>query len=125
LNLAVWINQYADENEVELLLLEPREQFDAAIVGVCHRFNDTFVLYDRAKVIEILAAEMVGEGDEEDDPETMAWEHFGFNIIGGWVGSATPAFLEVPCGTVLHLQEDGARGEAPPAHDGKEDLHRL
>jgi len=95
---AEWIDQYADNNEIPLLLLEPRDQFDAAIVGVCHRFNDTFVLYDRAKIIEILAADMAGSDfcEDEDDPETMAWEHFDFNVIGGWVGSETPAFVEYP-----------------------------
>lgn len=97
MSLNKWINQYADESELGLLMLEPREQFDAAIVGVCHRFHDTFVLYDRAKIIEILAADMVElASDLEEDPETMAWEHFDFNVIGGWVGEFTPGFIEYP-----------------------------
>lgn len=101
MSLGEWINQYADENGIPLLLLEPREQFDAAIVGVCHRFHDSFVLYDRAKVIAILAQDMVElfpdeAGEESFDPETLAWEHFDFNVIGGWVGEHTPAFIEYP-----------------------------
>lgn len=88
-----WVNKYADENDLELLVMD---EFDEAIIGICHRFTETFVLYDRAKVIEILAADMAADCEEGDDAETMAWEHFDFNIIGGWVGEHTPAFVEYP-----------------------------
>ena len=90
-----WVDQYASDNELELLVMD---EYDEAIVGICHRFNETFVLYDRAKIIEILTAEM-SESDfceTDEDPESMAWEHFDFNIIGGWVGEFTPAFVEYP-----------------------------
>jgi hypothetical protein len=68
----------------ELLLMEPRERYDAAIVGVVERFNDTFVLYDREAVLRIL---------EEDMEEEEALEHYYFNVVGGWLGPGTPAFL--------------------------------
>ena len=88
-----WVNQWADENEEELLVMD---EYDEAIVGICHRFNDTFVLYDRAKLLEILAADMAKDCEPDDDPMTLAVEHFDFNIIGGWVGQYTPAFVEYP-----------------------------
>jgi len=88
-----WVDQYAEENDIPLLVMD---EFDEAIVGIGHRFNDSFVVYDRAKVIEILTREMAEDCDPDDDPEEMAWDHFGFNIIGGWVGEFTPGFIEYP-----------------------------
>jgi len=88
-----WVDRWADNNEVPLLVMD---EFDEAIVGLCHRYTETFVLYDRAKIIEILAADMLEDCPFGDDPETMAWEHFDFNIIGGWVGEYTVAFVEYP-----------------------------
>lgn len=88
-----WIDQYANHNDMPMLVMD---EFDEAIVGICHRFNDSFVLYDRAKVIEILTAQMAAGCEDGDDPEEDAWDHFGFNIIGGWVGEYTPGFLELP-----------------------------
>jgi hypothetical protein len=80
------------------LLLEPRSEFDKCILGVGRRFHDTVVVYSETCILEALAADMVT--DDEDEPETMAREHFEFNVIGGWVGEATPGFLTL-------LDEDG------------------
>ena len=74
-----------DHDECECLRLEPRAQFDPAIVGVVKRFHSTFLLYDLDAVVALLVAE--GMSEEE------AIEHFEFNIIGGWVGEGTPGFL--------------------------------
>ena len=82
------IDDYADEAGLELLRLEPRDQFDPCIVGIVERFNQTYVLYDKEKVLEALQADGLSEED--------AMEHFGFNIAGAWVGDATPGFLIVP-----------------------------
>ena len=72
----------------DVLLLEPRSDFDKCIIGVVSRFHDRFVLYSKACIISTLMEE-----DDEDARES-ALEHFEFNIIGGWVGETTPAFLE-------------------------------
>jgi len=90
-----WLNEYADHNDMPLLTADG---LDDAIIGICHRFNQSFVVYDQAKVIEILAREMVDGCEPDDDPEEMAWDHFGFNVIGGWVGEYTPGFIEYPPG---------------------------
>jgi hypothetical protein len=74
-----------------LLLLEPRSEYDRCIVGVAERFHDRFVLYDRSCVLDVIAA---GIPDSEEDKFEQAIEHFEFNVIGGWVGEHTPAFLE-------------------------------
>jgi len=61
------------------------EGFEEALIDYGERFNATFAVYDRAKVIEILER----EGCTNEDAE----EHFGFNIVGAWVGDGTPAFV--------------------------------
>lgn len=76
---------YMDEYVDEYLRLEPREDFDACIVGVSRRFNDTVLLYSTQKILDMLVA----QGMEPEDAD----EHFEFNIVGGWLGSGTPIFL--------------------------------
>lgn len=60
--------------------------FDDAIIGVCERFGEEpFVVYDRAKVIDLLAR----DGGTIEDAE----EFFAFNVIGAWAGPRTPAYV--------------------------------
>jgi len=67
--------------------------FDEALIGVAHRFGmAAVVLYDRAKIIEILMKDMTHDEAEE---------FFSFNIIGAWVGEETPVFAELPCLTSI------------------------
>ena len=66
------------------------DEFDAAFVGFACQFNvGPIVVYDQEKVIEILVA----NGDESEDPYEDAMDHFGFNVIGQYVGERTPIFL--------------------------------
>ena len=76
-----WMDEYVDE----YLRLEPREDFDPCVVGVARRFNDTVLVYDIGKVLDLFVAQ--GMTEEE------AKEHFEFNVIGGWLGEGTPIFL--------------------------------
>jgi hypothetical protein len=71
----------------ELLFLDPGIQFDSCIVGVATRcgMNDC-VVYQTDKVLNSL----VQAGMTHDD----AQEHFDFNIIGAYVGPATPLFMD-------------------------------
>lgn len=62
--------------------------YDDCILGVCQRFNDTFVVYDLQKVLAKLQAD--GLSEEE------AREFFEFNQLGAWVGDRTPGFIELP-----------------------------
>jgi len=71
--------------EGDALLMEPRGQFDVAIVAVGWRFADGPVaVYDMDRVLAILAQDMGEDGAEE-------W--FEYNVVGSWVGPATPIFI--------------------------------
>ena len=58
--------------------------FDEAIIGEVMRFGDRFLLYDHAKVIEILMRDM---------SEEEAMEYWSYNQAGAWVGEGTVGFL--------------------------------
>ena len=74
------------EEEEEVLLLEPRAEFDPCIVGIVERFNSRFVLYSKRKVLEVHQRNGMAYED--------VIEHYGFNMNGGWYGDATWGFLD-------------------------------
>jgi hypothetical protein len=76
------LDRYAEETGLTLLTADG---FDEAIVGVARQFTKTFVLYDLERVLQIL----MRDGLTREEAE----EHFEFNIVGAFVGDATPAFL--------------------------------
>lgn len=78
------VDEYATNSGEPLLTADG---FDDCIVGVARQFTNSFVVYDRKKVIQTLIARDGMTGEEAE-------EFFEFNIIGAWVGDATPAFLE-------------------------------
>jgi hypothetical protein len=61
---------------------------DNAFIGFMWRFgqNEPIAAYSQKKIIENLMA----DGMTFDE----AQEYFEFNIIGAWVGSGTPCFIE-------------------------------
>jgi hypothetical protein len=77
------IDDYADAMEIELIFADG---FDDCIVGIGRQFNRTFVVYDYDEVIHTL---MHRDAMEADD----AVEFFDYNIVGSYVGDATPCFL--------------------------------
>lgn len=81
--------------EEPLLFLEPRSRYDQCIVGLGERFHDIFIVYDRHCVLTVIAEDIEADRSEDDDEDVMteALEHFAFNIVGGWVGETTPAFV--------------------------------
>ena len=83
-NLEQQIVDWIDENypDAELLLAD---SFSEAFKGVAVQFNKPVTVYDRQKCIKILMRDM-----SEDE----AYEYFEFNVIGAYVGEATPAFME-------------------------------
>lgn len=72
-----------------VLMLEPRADFDPALIGIVRQFNREFAVYSESKVLEILANQFA----DDEDPDLAAREFYEFNIAGAWVGEATPAFL--------------------------------
>ena len=61
---------------------------DNAFIGFMWRFgqNEPITAYSQKKIIDNLMA----DGMTFDE----AQEYFEFNIIGAWVGSGTPCFIE-------------------------------
>ena len=84
-SMEVWEEEYPD-----LMMLEPREIYDKAIVGVVERINLTAFCYDTQKVLEIVEKRVYGEGCSPEE----ALEHFEFNIRGSYVGEHSPVFLD-------------------------------
>jgi len=67
--------------------MKSMDGYDNCIAGVCTRFGQLPILiYDRSKVISSLESDGMAYREAE--------EYFDFNIIGGWVGDDTPAFIE-------------------------------
>ena len=85
------VEAWAEEAEVGLCFYDG---FDDALIGIGQRFNSYFLVYDRAKVLRALLRQ--GMTEEE------ALEWFEFNVVGGWVGEATPCF-------VMTGEDDGDR----------------
>lgn len=77
------------------------EEFKDAIIGYCERINlGPVITYDKDKIIEILASEMIVDENDLEEGQTiedkkyeLAVEYFDFNIIGGWLGEYTPIFI--------------------------------
>ena len=104
------IDEWAKNSGVELQLIggnkEEIEKYAPAIVGVTDgywstdEYNDRIaVVYDEAKMIEIIAKDMEPWGDPDDlddehnNPYLLAEEYFNFNIKGAWMGEHTPIFI--------------------------------
>jgi hypothetical protein len=81
-----WVDSVSEEGGENYLVMD---DFDDCIVGICDRFHDSFVVYDRDKVINKLM-----ERDGMDEEEAV--EFFGYNIIGGWHGDKTVGFVTFP-----------------------------
>jgi len=71
-----------EENPDALFL----DGFDEAIIGIARRANLAVVAYNESACIDIL---MKDQGMTEDD----AWEYFGFNVQGAWMGEHTPVLI--------------------------------
>lgn len=70
-------------NEDALIL----DGFDDAIVGIVEIFGKpSVVCYDKAQCIEIIQDFCGGSREEAE-------EYFEYNILGGYLGEATPVFL--------------------------------
>ena len=75
------------EVDPEILLLEPREVFDSAVLGYVERCGqEPIACYDYEGVMDALR-----KGMDMDDTQAEEW--FSFNVIGCWVGHRTPCFL--------------------------------
>jgi hypothetical protein len=82
------LSAWAEAHEVELIFFDPPEYFDDAILGLATGYGqEPAVVYDEARVLAAMAADMGWDG---------AREWFDFNTIGAYLGPATPRFLTRP-----------------------------
>ena len=70
------IEQYYDEEFLKA------DGFDDAIIGVATDFTEPRLIYSVSKCLQIL--------EEEGMNSVDAFEHFTFNVSGGYVGEQTP-----------------------------------
>lgn len=90
------IHEYADEQEATMLLLNPQDLYDRAILGVV----DGRVAYSMQKMNECLAESFriigpeEGEDPEEFDPEQMAIEFHDVNTFTAYVGPEGPIYID-------------------------------
>lgn len=78
-----------------VLMLEPRETFDRALVGVTDKPRDRWPRKTRTFVAEYsvpLCIKAMMQDNEWDEEEAV--EFFEFNTIGAWVGEGTPTFVQ-------------------------------
>ncbi len=76
------------------LLVEPREFFDKAVVGVTatpgdhwnRRGGETVAIYDELICIQAIM-EWLGCGEDE------AYDWYCYNTTGAWMGEGTPTFI--------------------------------
>lgn len=64
--------------------------FDDAVIGIAIDFTEPRLIYSVKKCLEILTQEFSEDCDPDDDPPTMAMEHFTYNVSGSYVGEKTP-----------------------------------
>lgn len=72
--------------ENDACLLEPRDEYDACIIGIGYRFSEgPLAVYSIPMVLKV----MEGWGMDEQE----AQEYFEYNTIGAWMGDGTPIFI--------------------------------
>ena len=79
------LKAWAEENDIAIVTADG---LDAALIGVGQQFNQFLAIYDRAKCIQIF----IDQGMSHEEAE----EHFGFNVIGAYIGEGTPIFMINP-----------------------------
>lgn len=107
-----WVDRYSDlyvmgdeSNGLSIL-----ENYDDAIVGVCHRGDETFIVYDYGKVIAKIAEDMTTEEAEE-------W----FDVNVAPVADSAPhriGFLRTPQNADIDVEDDDDDEEGIDAPSG-------
>ena len=80
-----WVSGLS-ERYPDLIVLEPRSLFNPCIIGVVQRINLECLCYDTSKIIIALMRDMKIDQFE-------AWEYYGYNIEGSFIGEHSPVFL--------------------------------
>jgi hypothetical protein len=81
-------NKILEGVDTPLIFIDPSEVFDPCILGLAFRCtNEPVVAYDRDKVVSALMISNPGFTSED------AEEWFEHNVIGSFMGDATPVFI--------------------------------
>jgi hypothetical protein len=76
--------------------------FEEAFVGIAEQFDRRFAVYDYNKCIMILM-----QRDDMTLEEAEEW--MGFNVVGAYIGEATPAFVRMMPLSSAYAEEDRIR----------------
>ena len=89
----------------DALLMEPREVYDEALIGITDNPDDHWprkpgvwiAVYDGDRVINLMTESYLSEedlADEEllEEARLAAQDHMSYNAAGGWLGPGTPTF---------------------------------
>lgn len=86
---------YLIRHNPDALLIEPRDLYRAAIVGVTRVPTDNWPRSTAALVavysIEAVIGAVMGSGEGTD--YTTACDYFYYNVAGAWMGEGTPTFV--------------------------------
>ena len=77
----------------EIYHLEPRSQFDTALIGYDDLTNRA--VYSRELLINVIVEHAITEINEiNEDPENgETIEQYHYNILNTWLGEGTPIFI--------------------------------
>jgi len=79
----------------ENLIFLPREMYDSALIGMSHVNGYRVVVYDKDKIIDVLAKSWLSDptyGESEDTAYEEALEYYYFNIEGS-LGAGYPIYV--------------------------------
>ena len=75
------------------LLLEPRNQFDRCLVGVCYFTGRA--IYDFNKIIQVIMSQDTDEGLTDDEKFLNAIDHFNYNFDYKSIDGLAPIYLNL------------------------------
>ena len=75
---------------IEGLVLDPRELYDEAIIGICYRSQRA--VYSIDKLYEVVHKNFLKEEPKSTIHEAIDYVHF--NIVGAYMGDLEPIYVE-------------------------------
>jgi hypothetical protein len=93
MSLREWAEEQLADSNPEALFMD---DMDEAIIGVTvgQTSLPQVVVYDEQLIIDELVKG--ADPDDQEDPVEGAWDHYGFNIQGGYYGENQPLIIRRP-----------------------------
>jgi len=84
-----------EEKNPNAVLLEPRDQFNSALIGVAPADEDRWKERENEDIVAVYSEEKCVEAlmDHAGMDYEMAQEYYDFNIEGSFMGTGTPIFV--------------------------------